>query len=126
MTAKNILIVDDEPDLRATLKDIFEISGYSVVTAGNGEEALSLLQQGESPCLLLLDLMMPVMNGWEFLGRLSEERPQTFDAVPIVVISAVADTVDLGQRYPCEVMKKPLNIPHLLTLAGRHCTLRSG
>lgn len=126
MTVRNILIVDDEPDLRSTLKDIFELSGFSVVTAGNGAEAYALLQQGESPCLMLLDLMMPVMNGWEFLGRLSQERPETFDEVPIVVISAIADTVDVGQRFRCEIMKKPLDIPHLLKLAGRHCSLRAG
>lgn len=124
MTVRNILIVDDEPDLRSTLKDIFEMSGFSVVTAGNGAEAYALLQQGETPCLLLLDLMMPVMNGWEFLGRVSRELPKTFEDVPIVVISAVADTVDIGQRFPCEIMKKPLNIPHLLDLAGRHCSIR--
>ena len=124
MTLQNILIVDDEPDLRETLRDIFELSGYSVATASNGNEALDLIEQGQLPCLLLLDLMMPVMNGWEFLGKLSQDKPHAFDDVPIVVISAIADTLDIAKNYRCEVMKKPLDIPHLLQLAGRHCSVR--
>lgn len=123
MAMQNILIVDDEPDLRETLKEIFEVSGFTAVTAGNGQEAFGLLEKGGAPCLVLLDLMMPVMNGWEFLNRLKSDRPQTFSRMPIIVMSAVADTTDVHRRYACEVMRKPLNIPHLLEMASRHCAI---
>lgn len=121
MANKSIMIVDDEPDLRNTLKDLLEIYGYSVVTASNGKEALDLLRTEDAPCLLLLDLMMPVMNGWEFLEAFKTTRRAEADEFPIVVISAAADVADVEQRYGCSIMKKPLNLQNLATMANQYC-----
>lgn len=73
MAKSNTLIVDDERNLRETLKEIFEVSGFSGVTASSGEEALDVLAKQRKPCLFWLDLMMPVMNNWEFMTRLKRE-----------------------------------------------------
>ena len=61
-----ILVVEDDPDAREALIDVLEISGYSAEPAGNGREAIDLLRRSSLPSLIILDLQMPVMNGWEF------------------------------------------------------------
>lgn len=120
---RNILIVDDEPDLRNTLKDLLEIYGYSVITASNGKEALDLLKTTEAPCLMLLDLMMPIMNGWEVLQTLKQEHQAILGSMPIVVISAAADVSGIEENFGCELMRKPLNMQKLTSLASRYCSV---
>src|SRR4051812_42751331 len=63
---KRVLVVDDDPTIRDALHMILEAEGYHVETAANGAEALSCLREGQPPCLIVLDLMMPVLNGWQF------------------------------------------------------------
>ena len=77
-----VLVVDDDPDILDALSEILEVEGYQVDRARNGREALQRLEQA-APDLVLLDLMMPVMDGWEFARSLGPEaRP------PIIVLSA--------------------------------------
>lgn len=122
MACHRILIIEDEPDLRETLKDLLELSGFKVAAAENGKEGLKLLlEEMEKTCLILLDLMMPVMNGWQFLEALKNEHQHLLDTIPLVVVSAAADLTDLQQQHGCRVMKKPANIEHLVTLAREHC-----
>lgn len=123
MAMQHILIVDDEADLRDTLKDLLELLGFSVITAANGREALKLMQESGIPCLILLDLMMPVMNGWEFLAALKIKYADGFSALPIVVISAAIDVADVQQQYGIRAMKKPLDIKRLNTLASEYCRI---
>ena len=79
---RRVLVVDDDPDILDALSEILEVEGYDVQRARNGREALQRLEQG-LPDLVLLDLMMPVMDGWEFARSLTPEaRP------PIIVLSA--------------------------------------
>ena len=84
-----ILIVDDDPITRTMMADIFETRGYPVIHAGNGQEALDRLRRGETPCLIVLDLIMPVMDGWEFMQRQRQEP--ALARIPVVIVSA-ADT----------------------------------
>jgi CheY-like chemotaxis protein len=63
LSCQSILIVEDEKDIRESLKMLLELEGYSVFTAKDGKEGLEILKNLESPCLILLDLLMPVMNG---------------------------------------------------------------
>ena len=84
-----MLIVDDDPVTRAALGLVFEHRGYPVAFAANGQEALERLRQGPLPSLILLDLMMPVMDGWEFLQR--QKQDPALAGIPVVIISA-ADT----------------------------------
>jgi CheY-like chemotaxis protein len=79
-----VLIVEDDEAIRETLRELLEFEGFEVATAANGREAVSQLQRTERPCLILLDLMMPVMNGWEFLRKRREDL--TIATIPVVVV----------------------------------------
>ena len=67
ITCGKILIVDDDEAIRETLSQVLELSGFDSITSSNGQEALALLRSSTPPCLVLLDLMMPIMNGWAFM-----------------------------------------------------------
>ena len=86
---KTIMVIEDENDIRSSLKEILELEGYDVLTAENGQDALNVLKQSTKPNLILLDMKMPVMNGWEF----AENFRKTYDSSsPIVVVTAAADS----------------------------------
>jgi two-component system, chemotaxis family, chemotaxis protein CheY len=87
-----ILAVDDDVDLRESMQEILELEGYLVATASHGQHALDLLRKGEHPQLILLDLMMPVMNGAEFLVELRAD-PQLQD-IPVLLVTAFADRAE--------------------------------
>ena len=82
-----VLLVEDNDDVREMMALALELAGHDVVLAANGREALARLRERPRPCVILLDLMMPVMNGWEFRQALRSE-PALRD-VPVVVVSAV-------------------------------------
>jgi CheY-like chemotaxis protein len=121
MPSNPILIVEDEHDLRETMKDLLELEGYQTVTAGNGQEGLAQLQEMAGCSLILLDLMMPVMNGWEFLNALRHQERHCFGDIPVVVVSAAANAIQEESRIGCTVMKKPVDFARLLALVERHC-----
>ncbi len=80
-----VLVVDDDPDILEALSEILEAEGFSILRARNGQEALDQLESGH-PELVLLDLMMPVMDGWEFAKRMRQRPPSS--QVPVIVLSA--------------------------------------
>src|SRR5262245_59582395 len=80
---KSVLIIEDDPDIREALAEILEDEGYATVLAGNGREALDHLAKSEMPALILLDLMMPIMDGWQF--RDEQRRSPSYAAIPVVV-----------------------------------------
>ncbi|HET7505879.1 MAG TPA: response regulator [Kofleriaceae bacterium] len=104
-----VLIVDDDPDLLEVTSFVIENEGVVVQTARNGAEALAQLRAGRAPGLVLLDLMMPVMNGWEFLSEVA--RDPALKKIPVVVLTAGAHTHVPGAR---EVLPKPLDLKALL------------
>lgn len=120
MSGNPILIVEDEHDLRETMRDLLEMEGFETVTAINGQDGLAQLQKIEGCRLILLDLMMPVMDGWEFLDILRHQERHRFGNIPVVVVSAAANAIH-ENRYGCTVMKKPVDFALLLALAKRHC-----
>ena len=97
---RTILVVDDERDVREALELCLQMDGYQVVTARHGREALDLLEGGLQPSVVLLDLMMPVMNGRDFL--MAVRARGDFADVPVVVVTAfgrmAAELSDLGLR----------------------------
>jgi CheY-like chemotaxis protein len=111
MAFKHVLVVEDDPDLRDSLVEILESEGHGVLSAENGERALELLSWGEPPSLIVLDLMMPVMNGWEFLEII--RRDARLKSVPVVVVTAARDAKVEGASYCIE---KPLILDKLLGL----------
>jgi CheY-like chemotaxis protein len=114
----HILIVDDDSDMRRSLADALEESGYSVAAAANGEEALAILRKGPLPVVILLDLLMPVMNGWQFCQARREDPASA--KIPIVVMSA-AVSKDPASPYYIEVddhIAKPIDLGELLAKLG--------
>jgi CheY-like chemotaxis protein len=114
-----ILVVDDDADIREALIDILEDHGYRTRAAANGREALDALRGGLQPDVILLDLMMPVMDGAQF-RREQLNDPQLRD-YPVVVISAGNDldqhATSLGIA---ERLRKPLDLERLLEMLERH------
>src|SRR3954462_7421991 len=86
INAAEILVVDDDPDIRDSLREVLEDEGYSVACVGNGREALEYLHRGPRPRVILLDLMMPVMDGWQF--RREQKRDPAIADIPLIVITA--------------------------------------
>lgn len=115
-----ILLVEDEEDLRALMCEALELSGYTVIAAWDGQDALERLDRLdrlERVCLVLLDLVMPRMNGWDFLERM-RALPQLAD-VPVIVHSSA--TREAPERVT-RVLKKPLELEHLLAVVQELCT----
>lgn len=111
-----VLIVEDHEDTRHTLAYIVRLYGFTVVTAGNGQEALDLLRKTRPPpCLILLDLMMPVMDGRGFLRE--RERDPSLNAIPVVIISAT-DDVPGGI---VAALRKPVDLDDLNAILRRYC-----
>jgi CheY-like chemotaxis protein len=112
---RTVLIVDDDHDLRQTLSEILRDEGYAVETAVNGREALDLMRGRSAPRVLVLDLMMPVMDGWQLLDEL--RRDEALSRIPVVVISAS----NRGPRATgaAEILQKPLDYYKLVTSVER-------
>lgn len=122
MSHRTVLVVDDDKEIRETFSDALTYEGYPVATAGNGAEALAYLRANPPPCLVLLDLMMPVLNGLEFLEALQHETAVA--PVPIIVVSAAArDQVAQALRYPgvSGRLDKPVHLSSLLQTVERFC-----
>ena len=84
--AKFILVVEDDPDLAQLVAEVLESAGYRTAVAGNGAEALDRLQTIDHPDLILLDMMMPVMDGWKF--REEQQKVAAFASIPVVTVTA--------------------------------------
>ena len=121
MTCPHILLIEDERDLRETLKELLELDGFHVETAANGREGLDSLERAGHPCMILLDLMMPVMNGWEFLDAMQRNGQDLLAKTKVAVVSAAADMAEVQQQYGCSVLKKPVSIDRLFALAHAAC-----
>jgi CheY-like chemotaxis protein len=119
-----VMVVDDDTDLRETIIEVLRDNDYEVVGAANGQEALDLLHGASArPCVILLDLMMPVMDGKTFYYELMKE-PE-LSSIPIIVLSAHAE-VDamLAEVSVVAKLRKPVDIVPLLELVGRQCRER--
>jgi len=120
MQMGEILIVEDDADIREDLSALLRAQGYRVSTARNGVEALEYLGRAELPGLILLDLMMPVMDGWEFRRRMLKEKRLL--GVPIVLLSGADDAQEHASALnAAEVVKKPINLDRLFAAVDRYC-----
>jgi CheY-like chemotaxis protein len=111
-----VLVVEDETELREMLRDLLQLEGFDVVVASDGGEALSLLPQIEHVCLVLLDLLMPGMNGWDFFAAL--KTSPTYAATPIVVTTSVPRRAPAGANA---VISKPLDVERVLSTVQKYC-----
>lgn len=114
------MVVEDDEAIRETLAEVLEGEGYGVSRAANGAEALEQLHDSARADLILLDLMMPVMDGWELRARLRSD-PLTA-AIPVVVVSAHHAVGSQADRLGVQAwLAKPFDIDHLLGTIGRLC-----
>jgi CheY-like chemotaxis protein len=119
-TGDYILIVEDDDDIREALTQILELEGYPVRSAGNGREALDVIEKEPVPCVILLDLMMPVMDGWQF--RSEQLKDPRAAKVPVVVISADASVHQKAASLgAASVLPKPISLDRLLRAVQTHC-----
>jgi DNA-binding response OmpR family regulator len=115
----HILIVEDDAEIREDLAFLLRHQGFEVSTAANGLDALEQVRT-EKPCVILLDLMMPVMDGWQF--RTKQLAEPSIATVPVIVISGVADR----RHHPAELnaeamLAKPIQMERLLAAVKRVC-----
>lgn len=113
---QRILVVDDDADIRLTLPEILEDEGYSVGTAANGRDALAYLRAHLATSLVLLDLMMPIMDGQQF--RLEQKSDPAIASIPVIVMTARGE-LEPGAIDVAEILHKPLKVPKLLEAIRR-------
>jgi CheY-like chemotaxis protein len=115
----NILLVDDDESIRSSLKEHLEGEGHVVVTAADGQQAFRLLRRGARPDVIVLDAMMPVMNGWDF--RSAQLSDPDFANIPVVVVSACGfgSRTVLSQFGVADYVPKPLDTSALLKAIAR-------
>jgi CheY-like chemotaxis protein len=115
-----ILLVDDDAPSSDALKELLEGAGYDVVCAANGRDALARLRGSDPFCVILLDIMMPVMNGYEF--RDAQLKDPRLAAIPVIVITADGRAREKALQIGTErYLQKPLSPPELLRAIGDYC-----
>jgi len=114
-----ILLVDDDADARAAIACFLELEGVHVVVAGDGEEALNALRADPRRCLILLDLDMPVMDGWEFRRR---QLLSSMAGIPVVVVAGHPNlAVAIRGLSARAALSKPVAPAILLGAVNEHC-----
>jgi CheY-like chemotaxis protein len=111
-----VLVVEDEDDLRESMREALELNGYTVVAAREGQEALDEMERVEHVCVVLLDLLMPGMNGWDFFAHLRAR--EAFADVPVVVHSSAPSRAPPGVS---RVLQKPMQLERLLAVVREFC-----
>ena len=115
-----VLIVEDDADLREMMAQLLTLEGYQIEAVANGREALEYLNEAPRPDVILLDLMMPIMDGWSF--RLEQRHDPRLAEIPIVVLTATVDPAREAQRLGAvAAFQKPLDLTRLLKLVERYC-----
>jgi CheY-like chemotaxis protein len=115
-----VLVVEDDDEIRELVSEMLAENGFTVVTAANGQEALDRLGAAARPCVILLDLMMPVMDGWQLRSRLLAD-PSLRD-IPVIVVSGAADLHEsVDALKAARVLTKPVKWPALLESVQAHC-----
>jgi CheY-like chemotaxis protein len=118
VNCRKVLVVEDDLAIRESLEQILMFEGYRPVLAENGEKAVEVLKKGgELPCLILLDLMMPVMSGWEFLQV--QKKNQILSHIPVIVVSAAGEKTKMTGAD--EFLRKPIDVERLLDIVGHYC-----
>lgn len=119
--SRYILVVEDDRDLREILGEALQLEGFEVVCVENGQAALRYLEGAGRPCVILLDLMMPVMDGWTFREEISKD--QSLADIPVVVMTAAgsarARTIDSNAT-----LYKPLDMTVVVDVLQEYCTAR--
>jgi CheY-like chemotaxis protein len=113
-----VLIVEDDMDVRELMDVLLTTYGFETMTAANGREALDRMRV-RRPCVVLLDLMMPVMDGWQF--RAAQLLEPSLADVPVVCVTAVAEHSEMVQRLHAPCLRKPIEFRALLEAVEGAC-----
>jgi CheY-like chemotaxis protein len=113
-----VMVVDDESDARTLLVQILQLEGFRAVSFANGAEALNYLDQSEPPCLIVLDMRMPVMDGPTFRAALLKDT--RLAAIPVVVVTAYDAAAAIGLSA-LRVFKKPLDVITFIGTVRQNC-----
>ncbi len=116
-----VLIVEDDPDIREFMQFLLSASGYETMTAANGEEALRRMRE-RRPCMVLLDLMMPVMDGFDFRAHQLEDP--ALASVPVLCLTAMFDPAYVTERLSVPCLNKPVSVDRLLMEVEERCQPR--
>lgn len=114
---KTILVIEDDHDTRVSMRQQLESEGYFVFSAADGQQGLALLQRIKPPCLILLDLVMPLMDGEAFVKAV--EGDPALHMIPVVLITAFPDKAK--PQLARELVKKPINLKTLLDVVNKYC-----
>jgi CheY-like chemotaxis protein len=115
-TGQGVLVVEDDEAVRDALQSVLEDEGFRVTAAENGLRALEILRSGQLPCLMLLDLMMPLMSGFE-LNEHVRQDPAMSELPVIIITAAHAPVLPRATR----VIRKPIRITELLAVVREYC-----
>jgi len=119
-TRSPILVVDDDADLRDALQEILRDEGYLVAEVSNGAQALAVLRSGAQPCVILLDIRMPDMDGLAF--RREQLRDPAIAKIPAIFFTADPSEVEEARRLGVDFyVSKPVNLLQLLEAVAHHC-----
>ena len=114
-----VLVIEDDAAIRESLALLLDLEGYRGIFASNGAEGFEALRKNSAEIgVVLLDLMMPVMDGREFLDKLSAEGSEREKALPVYVCSAIKE---IGTSPVTGVLRKPIDLPVLLETLQKHC-----
>jgi CheY-like chemotaxis protein len=119
LPCRQILIVEDDVSIREALKELLEVEGYDALTACNGREGIEVLKTALCPCLILLDLMMPVMTGWEFIEEIKRTDHGRLKDNPVFVLSAVAN--EKNTPGVAGFLRKPMELESVLSAVKHFC-----
>ncbi len=118
--SRQILIVEDDSALREALAQVLTDEGYDLLSASDGLEAVTCLKKGNRPDVILLDLSMPVVNGWEF--RMFQMRDPDLAHIPVILITAGGYTPEeVAWLQASALIHKPVDLPFLLSAIRRFC-----
>ena len=118
--SQQILIVEDDSALREALAQVLMDEGYDLLRARDGLEAVNCLKKGNRPDVILLDLSMPVVNGWEL--RMFQKRDPDLARIPVILITAGGySREEVAWLEPSALLPKPLDLPLLLSIVRRFC-----
>lgn len=118
---RTVLIVEDDQDVRESIEEVLTLNGYQTLCAENGKEALDRARlSAKKPCVILLDVMMPVMDGWQF--RAIQRSDAELGQIPVVVLTAHANAKEAATKMETAGwLRKPVAMRDLLSMVRRFC-----
>ncbi len=114
-----VLVVEDDADTAEALSELLGLRGYHPVVSRNGQEALDRLRGGDRPCLILLDIMMPVKNGWDVRDEMLADRELA--SIPVVVVTADMGAMARATSLRLPLLPKPIDPAKLFAAVEHYC-----